>query len=322
MAILEMPMTILDRRPSDQPELFSRRVRSARRFYLNLAPPKEASLAVVCGGYEECADDYVVRRRHFPHHVVEWVVGGRGRFRCGSADWIDLKGGDLFAYGPRMAHEIESDAKRPLSKHFVCFAGLDALALLQSARLEPGSVIAMPTGAETPRAFETLLGDGVRNDAAADDLCAVQLRYLLLKIGASDRHAKSADASAHATYVRCDRYLRANAGRLRSLTQVARECGVSEEYLCRLYKRFGQQTPYQRLTRLRMSAAAERLACESTPIKRVAADLGYDDPFHFSRCFKRTLGLSPSEFRHLHSVRPARSVPASTLTLENRVADC
>ncbi len=35
-------------------------------------------------------------------------------------------------------------------------------------------------------------------------------------------------------------------------------------------------------------------------VKQVAAEVGCDDPFHFSRAFKHVLGLSPDAFRRLH----------------------
>jgi AraC-like DNA-binding protein len=34
-------------------------------------------------------------------------------------------------------------------------------------------------------------------------------------------------------------------------------------------------------------------------VKKVAAELGYADAFHFSRTFKKVLGLSPEAFRRL-----------------------
>jgi AraC-like DNA-binding protein len=35
-------------------------------------------------------------------------------------------------------------------------------------------------------------------------------------------------------------------------------------------------------------------------VKQAAAQLGFNDPFHFSRAFKKVFGLSPEEFRRLH----------------------
>ena len=51
--------------------------------------------------------------------------------------------------------------------------------------------------------------------------------------------------------------------------------------------------------RLKMNIAAERLRDPGVLVKQVAAELGFDDPFHFSRAFKGVLGLSPENFRRL-----------------------
>jgi len=42
-----------------------------------------------------------------------------------------------------------------------------------------------------------------------------------------------------------------------------------------------------------------RLQDPETLVKEVAFELGFVDPFHFSRGFKRLFGLSPEAFRRL-----------------------
>jgi AraC-like DNA-binding protein len=70
-------------------------------------------------------------------------------------------------------------------------------------------------------------------------------------------------------------------------------------YLCRLFRRYDNQSPYQYLLRLKMSRAAERLKQPGALVKQVAEEAGYDDPFHFSRVFASVFGLSPTAFRGL-----------------------
>ena len=70
-------------------------------------------------------------------------------------------------------------------------------------------------------------------------------------------------------------------------------------FLCRLFSRFDNQSPYQYLMQLKMGAAAQRLQQEGTLVKQVAYELGFSDPFHFSRAFKKVFGLSPAAFRKL-----------------------
>jgi len=51
--------------------------------------------------------------------------------------------------------------------------------------------------------------------------------------------------------------------------------------------------------RLRMNRAAEKLRSPGVLVSEVADDLGFSDPFHFSRTFKRVFGVSPSSFMAL-----------------------
>ncbi len=36
------------------------------------------------------------------------------------------------------------------------------------------------------------------------------------------------------------------------------------------------------------------------PVKKIAASLGYDDPFHFSRVFRTVNETSPTQYRLMH----------------------
>jgi AraC-like DNA-binding protein len=86
---------------------------------------------------------------------------------------------------------------------------------------------------------------------------------------------------------------------LRTLQQIASECHVNNAYLCRLFRRYDNQTPYQYLLRLKMNFAAECLRQPGVLVKQVAEEAGFADPFHFSRVFTSVFGLSPVAFRGL-----------------------
>ena len=48
-----------------------------------------------------------------------------------------------------------------------------------------------------------------------------------------------------------------------------------------------------------MNAAAEQLAQPGALVTNVAADLGFNSPFHFSRAFKSVFAVSPEAFRKM-----------------------
>lgn len=82
-----------------------------------------------------------------------------------------------------------------------------------------------------------------------------------------------------------------------SLPELAAMAGYSPQHLNRRFRRALGVTPRQYLTRLRMDAAAAMLIESDRPVKDVAAAVGFDDPYYFSRAFRQQFGSSPAQFR-------------------------
>jgi AraC-like DNA-binding protein len=280
------------------PDFFSLQVREARRFYLDLAPSPNQPLAVVCGGFECSAPEYVIQRAGFPYYSIEFVARGKGALVLAGQE-LPLLPGSVFAYGPDVPHHITTDRDDPLAKYFVDFAGRRAAGLLEQCALPPGTSGRVFAPREIQRIFDDLIQNGLKPTRHTNRASAVLLEYLLLKICESLSTWEAVQTPAFATYERCRQHIQANFAHLTSLAQVARQCHVDAAYLCRLFRRYDHQTPYQFLLRLRMNLAAERLQNPGVLVKQVAAELGFSDPFHFSRAFKSILGLSPEAFRRL-----------------------
>lgn len=50
---------------------------------------------------------------------------------------------------------------------------------------------------------------------------------------------------------------------------------------------------------LRMRLACRLLDLSGKPIKTVAMETGYRDPYYFSRVFKKSMGISPEKYRDI-----------------------
>jgi AraC-like DNA-binding protein/quercetin dioxygenase-like cupin family protein len=280
------------------PDFFSPQVSSARRFYLDLNPPRRAGLTVVCGGVEHCSPDYQIQRHSFPFHSIEYVSHGRGRLKLDRRSF-ELRPGSVFSYAPGIAQHIASDPQQPLVKYFVDFTGSQSDQWLRAKKLPAGHLAQIFPPAEMQPLFDELIRNGQRGTRHTPDLCRHLLECLGGKLLEARGPLKSSESLAFTSYQNCRDYIRTHFQRLRTLAQIARESHLDDAYVCRLFRRYDHQSPYQFLMRLKMSAAAEQLAQPGALVKNVAADLGFTNPFHFSRVFKSVFAIPPDGFRKL-----------------------
>lgn len=280
------------------PEFFSRQVGGARRFYLDLNPSPHKALSVVSGGLEHCAPDYAIHRTKFAYHAIEYVIRGRGQLILGTDEYA-LKAGVVFAYGPRTPHHITTDPRAPLVKYFVDFVGTRAAGLLQTCGLEGASAVQVFPPDSVGVLFEELIESGIAARSDSGALCAKLLECMALKIGAKATPPKDAESPAFAAYLRCRTLIERDFLKLRSLEQIAQACDMDNAYICRLFRRFDHQSPYQYLLRLKINYAAVELQKPGILVKDLAAMVGFHDSFHFSRVFHNILGSSPAQFRRL-----------------------
>jgi AraC-like DNA-binding protein len=78
---------------------------------------------------------------------------------------------------------------------------------------------------------------------------------------------------------------------------LAAQANISPSHVVALFKRRIGSAPMDYFTRLRMQRACRLLERTSLSVKEVASELGYDDPFYFSRVFKSINTVAPSEYR-------------------------
>ena len=92
------------------------------------------------------------------------------------------------------------------------------------------------------------------------------------------------------------------------LTKEIRHTNYNPDYVSRCFKACTKKTPLSYLIGLRIDLAKKLLVmptCES--IKIISANCGFRDPFYFSSCFKKHVGLSPLQYRKQNSTNNNRN---------------
>lgn len=81
------------------------------------------------------------------------------------------------------------------------------------------------------------------------------------------------------------------------LGELARAANVSAGHLCRLFKKEVGVGPMHAARLIRIDRAATLLSRTNLRIKAIAGQLGFENPFHFTRCFREAWGVSPRVYR-------------------------
>ncbi len=92
-------------------------------------------------------------------------------------------------------------------------------------------------------------------------------------------------------------YFHENYNKPISIEEYAAGRHMSISWFIRNFKEYTEATPAQYIQSLRISNAQTLLETTNYNVSEIAQILGYDDPFYFSRVFKKQSGLSPTEFR-------------------------
>lgn len=290
--------------PQDEPSYFSRQIYAARRFYnpgALLDAADGESFSVIAGGWEKCSKGYRIERSSFPHCAIEFVVAGHGSVTLDGVTQ-ELLPGVVFSYGPDVSQVIMNDGDQPLEKYFVNIRCGDPSILFGMEADLYGRILRSVRPHSIQQTFEELTDYGIGQNRWSGRICANLIELLILKMAESSVTGGDWSGIAYTNYLRCVSILNRHYLKFRSVDDIAEACCIDVSYLCRLFRKYGHQSPYQYFLRLNMNHAADLLLQKKLQVQEVAEIMGYSDPMHFSRTFKNVMSVSPSQFVKLSGV--------------------
>jgi AraC-like DNA-binding protein len=286
------------------PGFIARNVIRGRYLFLDLRPPANVDFVLACAGWEECSPSYEIQRNEFRYTALEYIASGAWELSTPGGKW-NIGPGAIFAHGPGISYSLKAVSKRGLAKYFVDFAGTEAPGLLAQAGFKGANPRRIVHGRWLRDILDQLIEAAHMRPAARKRMSQL-LTTLLLERIREDTRTRAMQSHALRNYERCRAFLAENYLRVKNLADAARECAVSAPHLSRLFQRFDTESPKDFLLRLKMNHAAELILRNDLSVKETAAQIGFDDVYHFSRCFKRVHGVAPSYF----AKGPAQVPPA------------
>jgi AraC-like DNA-binding protein len=217
--------------------------------------------------------------------------------------------GDLICFGPTQHNQYQCAAKSVFYQAHLQFAPPPnhQLAPMLGGHGTLPVRVSLGEAYESARAaFEVICAE-LNRPGAAHQLRVTGAMFELLAI-VSDVLGEGTEAATATLdpWQRVRLQLESNLDAPLSIAQLAREMGVTSDYLARRFKRRFGMSPNEYRVQFKLSEAARQLRATSMPIKAIAYALGFGDPRSFARSFRRHLGVKPSDLRR--SMQPGAAI--------------
>ncbi|NQU45181.1 AraC family transcriptional regulator [bacterium] len=240
---------------------------------------------------------HYVKRRPYPFHSVFYCMSGKGWLEARGRRFTVRRGDAFFLYSDEY-FSYAADEQDPWGIAYFRFQGRDARKWMEE------------TGA-TPDAPVLHVGDPVGFTQRFRELYDLLRRYqtvpALRCAAAGVRHIlalmafrRSLSLPRRAADLHLDGVLdlmESRAGEKLSVPEMAAAAGMSVGHFTRQFKLKTGFSPTDYFIRLKVRKACDLLVSGPTPVAEIARRVGYEDPYYFSKVFKRATNMSPREYR-------------------------
>lgn len=247
------------------------------------------------GYYPRAGGHRVERPLGSDQYILFYCVGGKGAVEVGG-ERFELKPSDAMCIPRRQPHRYYADADDPWSILWVHFRG-DNAGLFP---VDEAHLVRMNSAAVDQRVmmlFNLMFRTLESNYTLGNFIYLSQALSLILSEIYYREKADESPARRRAV-TRAVRYMYDHLRQSLTLEGLSGEMGVSKSYLNMIFRQQTGHAPMDFFIELKMQEACRLLEDPRMRVGEVAAALGYEDPYYFSRVFRRHTGASPRDYRN------------------------
>jgi AraC-like DNA-binding protein len=228
-------------------------------------------------------------------YEMHYFVSGEGSFR-NAASRFSIERGSLYFSSPGMRHQILATE---LEKPITYYAVLVDVADDTETRFLLDSLVGGGEGRRVGTGYRFFFADLLEKHLSGDMELENSARHALIsflyQIAAGKYSNWAAADNAHIE--KSIAIMQARIGRSLDLAELCRKLDVSREHFIRLFSSYMGMPPMRYYARLKTEAATAMLLSTNLHIGEIADRLGFESQFSFSRAFRRSTGISPTDYR-------------------------
>lgn len=267
------------------------------------------------GYYPNAKHHYRNRENGASEYILIYCVDGHG--------WIDLKSeyceitpNSYFIIPAQTAHRYGARQKKPWSIYWIHFNGNVAahfyhkFAFSKSSRQKQQEVRQIPFEEQRIEDFNgiiTLLEKGYSREII--EYVNVSVWQLIGSFIYNGYYSNTRHQNNESNIIdEAIGYMKKNLSKSLTVEEIADQLNYSTSYLYSLFKKETGYSPIYYYNQLKIRKACQYLSFTSMNVKVISYELDFNDPFYFSRLFKKIMNLAPTDYKKIFNVILARSL--------------
>ena len=248
-------------------------------------------------GRQNCKPGEAVGPAVREHYLMHYCLSGRGVYRAQGVSY-EIGPGEGFLILPGELSSHQADDQEPWSHIWVGFSGSRAAGYLRSCGLGQDRRTFQCAQSQQLEACVAAMLEFDTAGAGNELLLLGDLYVFLGWIAQSAQSSARRSRETAAEYVELAmEYIRSHFQEDLTVAKLAQYVGLNRSYLTTVFQNTINMSPQQYLMRFRMEWAAKMLCEDKLTVGEIARSCGYPDPLTFSKAFKRTLGVTPTQYR-------------------------
>ncbi|MBW7456554.1 AraC family transcriptional regulator [Paenibacillus sepulcri] len=270
--------------------------------------PAHGELSVLFAGEGKPFPNHQIGPSVHNYYLVHTVLSGRGVFEIDGLRY-ECSRGDTFFIFPDVLFSYTADAQEPWSYRWVAFKGHMAESLLLTMGITPLNPVIHSDNLRPLRELYRRMKDTLETapypelaDLEASGLLRILLKeYGVCNAGKLAFNSLTIVPDIERQIKQAVRWLSFQYAQQISIEDLSRKLGYHRTHLSKMFKQVTGVSPMQFLLKVRMERARELLLGQHhLSIDQIASSVGYLDALYFSKQFRKTYGLAPSEYRLRH----------------------
>lgn len=248
------------------------------------------------GYYPNAAFHERERNKGCAQHILIHCTKGKGWYVIGNRRY-EVNQNEYFIIPAGKPHHYGANEKDPWSIYWLHFAGNDAPFYYKLLTKAQGSA---PANAVVSTSRQLIFYDILQHLELINNTDNVIYSCSCVHAYLSSYQNTQTKISANENDIvqQCIDFMKQNLDKPLRLDEISTKVGLSTSHLSSLFKKQVKSSPIHLFTSLKIQKACQMLMDSSHNIKTISYSLGYDDQYHFSRVFKKIMGLSPKHFKN------------------------